>query len=396
MNNILTYFMKTKSIGLAKLTNKTVLTRVDFNVPLAGKKIKDDFKIRASLDLIKFLIEKEAKVLLVSHLGEPSAKAGDRTRLSLNPVAKRLGKLLKKRLVFLNQRVGGEALKQAVARLRPGQVALLENIRFCPGETKNDSKLARQLAELADIYVNNAFAVSHRAHASVAAIKKYLPSFAGPLLVAEVTHLKRVLKPKQPLIVIMGGVKVSTKVALLKKLAKKANHVLLGGALANNFLAAAGWRLGRSAVSRSEVALAKTISWKNLVFPLDVVVKTRDGQTAWRHLTKIKTTDMIVDIGPETMKMFGNYIKRASTLLWNGPMGVYEQPTSRYGTLFIARAVASRSSGRAFGVVGGGETVDALNLTKMADEVDWVSTGGAAALSYLSGEKLPGLRGLIV
>ena len=388
--------MRAKTIGTAHLSDKTVLVRVDFNVPIMRGKIEDDFKIQASLELIKFLISKRAKIVLMTHLGWPkSGGAADRRKFSVKIIASHLAKLLDKRVLFLNQPVGSAKLQTAITKLKNGQVALLENIRFYPGETTNSLEFAKQLAGLADVYINNAFASCHRQHTSVSAIKKYLPSFAGPLLVAEVTNLRRVLKPKRPLIAIMGGVKVETKIAVLKNLLKKANHVLIGGALANNFLAAHRFNVGKSIVTKSGIALARRLPRKKLVWPLDLVVTTKDGRTAWRHLKEIKRGETIIDIGPETMKLFGNYIKRANTLVWNGPMGRYEDERARYGTLFVARAVASRSSGKAFGVVGGGETIDALKLTKMEDDIDWISTGGGATLAYLSGEKLPGLVGLI-
>jgi len=391
--------MRAKTVNKTKLANKTVLLRVDFNVPRQGLQIKDDFKITSSLDFIKFLIEKQVKLVLITHLGKPkpgkSLSATDKRKFSTAIVAKRLAKLLGKKVLFFNEPIGEAKLKTKIAGLKKGQVVMLENIRFYKGETTNDIKLAKDLASLADIYINNAFAVSHRAHASVSAIKKYLPSFAGPLLVDEVIHLNKILKPLRPMIAVMGGAKIETKIGLIKNILKRANHVLIGGALANNFLLARGFKVGRSLVSKEGVALAKKLPKKKLVLPIDFVVKTKDNKTAWRHPKEIKASEMIVDIGPETMKLFGNYIKRAKTLIWNGPMGLYEDEAARYGTLFVARAVASRSSGKAFGVVGGGETIDVLKMTKMEEDIDWVSTGGGASLAYLSGEKLPGLIGLI-
>jgi phosphoglycerate kinase len=389
-------YMKIKSFSQAKLEHKVVLVRVDFNAPFAGAKIKDDFKIRAGADLIKFLSKRHAKILLVTHLGEPNAaSSADRKKYSVRFIAKHLSKLLGQPVVFLNQPIGSPKLAAAVKKLKDGQAALLENIRFYKGETANDDQFAKQLADLAEVYINNAFAVSHRQHASVAAIKKYLPSYAGPLLIDEVANLQRVLKPKHPMIAVLGGLKIETKIVLLKNLLKKANHVLVGGALANNFLAARRYNIGRSITTKAGIKLARKLPKKRLVLPIDVVVRTKAGKTAWRRVKEIKSNETIVDIGPETMKIFGNYIKRANTLFWNGPLGKFEDEGARFGTLFVARAIASRSSGKAFGVVGGGETIEALNLTKMADDVDWVSTGGGAALAYLSGERLPGLIGLI-
>lgn len=388
--------MKAKTFHPAQVAGKTILLRVDFNVPMQAGKIKDDFKIQGSVEFIKFLIEKKAKVILISHLGEPViGRSVDRRKLSLKIIASHLSRLLGRRVFFWQEPVGSAKLSAAIKKLKVGQVAMLENIRFYKGEASNDVKFARDLAELADVYINNAFAVCHRTHASVSAIKKYLPSFAGPLLVEEVKNLQKVLKPVRPLVAVMGGAKIETKISLIRNLLKRSNAVLVGGALANNFLAARRLPIGRSLTTPVGISLAKKINKKKIILPVDLIVQTKDGCLSWRHPKEIKKGEKIVDIGPETMKLFGNYIKRAKTLIWNGPMGCYEESGSHYGTLFVARAVASRSSGKAFGLVGGGETVDALKMTKMTDDVDWISAGGGATLAYLGGVKLPGLRGII-
>jgi len=351
------------------------------------------------VDFLKYLSKQQAKIVLVTHLGDPKLGAkgavAGKASFSTAPLAKHLSKLLGKKVVWLKEAVGSAKLEDKVADLKSGQIALLENVRFYAGETANDLRLARQLADLADIYINNAFAVSHRLHASVAGIKKFLPSYAGPLLVEELTNLNKVLRPVKPLVVVLGGAKIETKINLIKNLSKRANFILVGGALLNNFLAAGGHKVGKSSVSKEGIKMARKLRGRKIIIPDDVVVKLKNGKVAWRHIKNIKAGETIVDIGPESMKLFGAYIKRAKTLMWNGPMGVFEEPSSRWGTLFVARAVASKSSGKAFGVVGGGETIEALKMTKMEKDVDWISTGGGASLTYLAGEPMPGLMGLI-
>jgi len=391
--------MKIKSFSQAKLAHKIVLVRVDFNVPMSRGKIKDDFKIVANVDFLKYLIKQQAKIVLVTHLGEPRLNVKgvvtNKTSFSTAPLAKYLSKLIGKKVIWLNDVIGSEKLENKIADLKSGQIAILENIRFYQGETANDGKFAKDLGELADVYINNAFAVSHRAHASVSAVKKFLPSYAGPLLVEEVTNLNKVLKPVRPMVAVLGGAKIETKINLIKNLSKRANFVLVGGALMNNFLVASGYGVGKSLVSKEGVKIARKLKSKKIIIPDDVVVKLPNGKIAWRHIKDIKKNETIVDIGPESMKLFGAYIKRAKTLMWNGPMGIFEEEASRWGTLFVARAVASRASGKAFGVVGGGETIEALKLTQMEKDIDWISTGGGASLTYLAGETMPGLVGLI-
>lgn len=381
------------------MAHKTVLVRVDFNVPFKGGKIKDDFKIVANLDFLKYLIKQQAKIILITHLGEPKVSVrgtvANKASFSTAPLAKHLTKLLNKKILYLKDPIGSVKLEDKITALKPGQIVLLENIRFYLGETTNDIKFAKSLADLADLYINNAFAVSHRAHASVATVKNFLPSYAGPLLVEEITNLNKVLKPVRPMIAVLGGSKIETKINLIKNLNKQANFILVGGALMNNFLAASGHKVGKSLVSQEGIKIAKKLKSRKIIIPDDAVVKLKNGKIAWRQVKDIKKDEVIVDIGPESMKLFGAYIKRAKTLIWNGPMGVFEAEASRWGTLFVARAIASRASGKAFGVVGGGETIEALKLTKMEKDIDWISTGGGASLTYLAGEAMPGLRGLV-
>ncbi|MCG2701368.1 phosphoglycerate kinase, partial [Candidatus Parcubacteria bacterium] len=320
---------------------------------------------------------------------------------------------------FVDNCIGKNAEEEA-DKLKEGEIMFLENLRFHKGEEQNDKKFAKQLSRLADIhpapfgqlsnniknilpkrrgvYVNNAFAVCHRKHASVSAIKKYLPSYAGFLVKEELENLSKVLSPQKPLILIIGGVKIGDKIKLIKKFSKKAHRILIGGALANNFFAAHGIEIGKSTVDIKSIAFAKKFKDKNIILPVDVLASNRkDGKSRpkLKNVYKINKNEYILDIGPKTVKLYSGFIKKAGTIIWNGPMGMFEEDGFKHGTLSIARAIAFRSRGPAFGVVGGGETVEALKATKMIDYVDWVSTGGGAMLAFLSGEKMPGLKGVV-
>ncbi len=389
--------MKISSLKKIKnLKGKTVFLRVDFNVPIEKGKIEDDYRIKAGTETIRFLLERGARLVIASHLGEPE---GYDAAASLRPVVARLKRILKHPVKFLPEAVGPKTAA-AVKALKPGEIAMLENLRFNEGEYKNDKKFAASLAALADIYVNDAFAVCHRDQASVSAIKKYLPSYAGLLLEKEITALNRILKPKKPLVIIMGGAKIKTKAPLISKLYPAASHILIGGALANNFFKFQGLEIGKSVNDDdSDQYIKKFFKGKKLIskiiLPQDVVVKTRDGRAKVVAPSEVRASDMILDIGPATIASFAALIKKANTLAWNGPMGKFEEASFKHGTLAIAYLIASRSSGRAYGVVGGGETVEALDLTKMAKYVDWVSTAGGAMMAYLSGAKLPGLKKII-
>lgn len=378
---------------LKNLQGKKIFLRVDFNVPLAAGKIKEDYKIKSGLATIEFLRAQGACLIIASHLGEPAGRY--EAASSLKPVALRLKSLLKQPIKFLPFGLGA-ATRTKIEKMRPGEIVLLENLRFYQGEYDNDNKFARELATLADIYVNDAFAVCHRNQASVSSIKKYLPAYAGLLLVQEVGALHNILKPKKPLVVIMGGAKIKTKAPLLTKLYPAASQILLGGGLANNFFKFQGLEIGRSLVDAgSDPDVKKFFSGKKLskkiILPLDVVIKRKDGSVRVILPGAVKKSDRILDIGPATIASFAKYIKQAKTLVWNGPLGKFEEDSFKHGTLVIASLVAARSSGRAYGVVGGGETVAALKLTKMSEYVDWISTAGGAMLAYLSGAKMPGL-----
>lgn len=387
--------MKINSIEKVKnLKNKRVLLRVDFNVPIENAKVKDDYRIVSALPTINFLISAKAKIIIIAHLGDPGAKIVP--DLSLKPVAKRLSQLLKKPVHFVSETVGYQA-DEEIKKMLPGDVIFLENLRFNEGELKNDFKFAKRLAANADLYVNEAFSVCHRQQASVSAIKKTLPSYFGLQLVNEVKNLDKILKPNKPLVVIMGGAKISTKAPIISKMYDLADQVLLGGGLANNFFKYLKLEVGKSLVDdNSEVFVKKFFKGKKLaakiILPIDVVVCQRNKKPKIKKINQVLKSDAIYDIGPETIALFSSYIKQAQTIIWNGPLGKFEEVSYKHGTLAVATAVAARSTGKAFGLVGGGETVEALKQTKMETYVDFVSTAGGAMLSYLGGDKMPGLK----
>jgi phosphoglycerate kinase len=382
-----------------KINGRTVFLRVDFNVPIIGSAVKEDFKLRQSLATINFLLSKKCKIILASHLGQP--KNGWEKKYSLAPVAKQLAKLLAVNITFLDYKKYSDFKVIQKKIDQGGRLFLLDNLRFFPGEENNSKQLGKNLASLAEVYVNDAFAVSHRANASVSAIRSFkLPAYRGLLLEAELESLNKILHPKKPFVVVMGGAKISTKIPIIKKLYDKASYILLGGALINNFYLAQGLNVGRSLIDRDGLkTIKKYLSSKKIILPIDAIVKTsfdvktksKKDRISIKKITEIESNDCILDIGPATILLFSKYIKKAQTIVWNGPLGMFEDDNFKKGTVIIAREIASRSGGRAFGVAGGGETVEALNLSGMEKYMDWVSTGGGAMLSYLSGDKMPGL-----
>ncbi len=375
---------------------QTVLLRVDFNVPTANGKISEDYRIVSALPTIQYLLAKGARLIIISHWGDPK---GVDAALSVKPLARHLQKLLKQPVKFVPEIVGLKA-RAAANALKNGELIFLENLRFHEGEKTNSKIFAKELSALADIYVNEAFSVCHRAQASVSAITSYLPSFAGLQLEAEIKSLQKILKPKKPLIVVMGGAKISTKAPIIKKLYSRASYILLGGGLANTFWRYQGLEIGKSIYdAEADKTVASFIRYKKImpkiILPIDVVVKSRDGKSCQKLLKDVKKTDYIFDIGPESIELFSSYIKKAQTIVWNGPLGKFEESPYKHGTVSVGVAIAARSTGKAFGLIGGGETVEALKMTKMESYVDWVSTAGGAMLSYLGGEKMPGLKNII-
>lgn len=406
--------MRIKTIDKCKnIEGKTVLLRVDFNVPIKKGVIKNERKIDAGVPTIEYLIRHHCKIILITHLGRPGGKKNSQD--SVKPLAKKLNEFLdpdrRKNKVPSTQKFGciryinevsGLTVKKAASELETGQILFLENIRFDKREKENNKKFAKELAELADVYVNNAFSVSHRKHASVCAVSKFLPSYGGLLLNKEIENLEKIRKPKKDMVLILGGAKIETKLPIINNLHKRASRILIGGALANNFLAANGLEVGKSLINRDRLPASKRLIRKipknKLKLPVDVVTgnkKTVNTKTQVRNIHNIPKNEYILDIGPETLRSFSKYIKKGSILVWNGPMGWFENEKFKHGTLGVGRLIASRSKHKAFGLVGGGETVQALELTQMLEYVDWVSTGGGAMLSYLGQEKMPGLENII-
>jgi phosphoglycerate kinase len=383
--------MKLKIITSSKLIKeKNIFLRVDFNEPLKNGKLEDESKILGALPTIRYLLRYRCRIILATHLGEPGGKKI--AKFSCKFLAKRLNQILGgNRVKFVDEAVGIKTDK-AIKKLEPGQILFLENLRFNKGEEKNDPVFAKQLAANADVYINDAFSVCHRAHTSISAIRKFLPSYSGFLLQKEIAHLDKIRKPVKPFVIMMGGAKIKTKINLIKKLETKAAKILIGGALANNFFKAMGLNVGKSLFDKESVEIAKKlIKNKKITLPIDVVVSRPDSGEI-KLIDEVGKNDVILDIGPQTIMLFSSIIKKAKTLVWNGPMGAFEQPHFRHGTVALGQAIAARARGKTFGVVGGGETLEALKMTKMEGYVDWVSTGGGAMLAYLGGEKMPGLQ----
>lgn len=384
-----------------------ILVRTDFNVPINDGKVgsDEDWRIVRALPTIEYLIKRGAKVILATHLGRPEGKKV--AELKLDIVAERLSKLLRRPVQKLDDCVGPK-VASAIEDLDAGGVCLLENLRFNPGEDNNDVKFAQELACLADIYVNDAFAVSHRKAASICAITGFLPSYAGMLLESEIKALTKVMKhPARPYLVVMGGAKVSTKIGAIEKMLEIADRVLLGGALANAFFQAQGYGIGASLTSPEDVAAAKKILESphrhKLILPGDVIVGDPERPLAHAETVEIHgpKRDLaqggraILDIGPHTVSAYSSFLRSAKTIVWNGPMGWFESPRFAHGTLALGRLIAARSKGRTFGVVGGGESVMALRQTGLEDCIDHVSTGGGAMLEFLEDRELPGIEALI-
>ena len=386
------------SVRDAELEGRTVLVRVDFNVPLEDGQVADDNRIRASLPTIELLRERGAAAILVSHLGRPE---GFDPKLSMRPVGERLAEVLGSE-VRQAPKVVGEEVSEMAEQLGPGDVLLLENSRFEPGETEDDPQLAAALAALADLYVDDAFGAAHRAHATTAGVPHHLPAYAGLLLEQEVRELTAVVDdPEQPLVVVLGGAKVSDKVGVIERFLTIADEILIGGAMCFSFFRAEGHGTGDSLVEEQGVELARDAIRKaegsrcRLLLPTDLVLgRSFDADTERRESDSIEVPDgwMGLDIGPETARRFAESIAGAGTVLWNGPMGAFELQPFAAGTKTIAEAVAEA---RATTVVGGGDSVAALQQFGLADRIDWVSTGGGASLELLEGKPLPGVEALM-
>jgi len=382
-----------------EIRGKRVFIRADFNVPIdENLKITDDRRIRSTLPTINYAIDEGAKVVLASHLGRPKGKPDP--RFSLSPVAKRLQRLLDKEVIFAEDCIG-QKVENTIAKMKDGDVLVLENLRFYPGEEKNDEEFAKSLAKLADCYVNDAFGAAHRSHASTAGITKFLPSAAGFLLKKEIEYLKGVvINPIRPFVSILGGAKVSGKIGVLENLVDKVDKVIVGGGMAFTFIKAMGYEIGDSLVEAEMLGFANNLREKliknNVRFylPVDCVVAQSMEPGAE---TKIVTTQEIpkgwraLDIGPASVRLFSEAIQDAKTIIWNGPMGVFEIDAFSRGTYAVAHSVADAY---ALTIVGGGDTDLAVHRAGVSDSISFISTGGGASLQLLEGKELPGIAAL--
>lgn len=374
---------------------KRVLVRVDFNVPIENGVVQDDTRITAALPTIQNLLDHGAAVLLCSHLGRPKDKPDP--KYSLKPVADYLAGLVKATVKFSEECVGPKATA-AANELKQGEILLLENTRFYPGETKNDPEMSKALADLADLYVNDAFGSAHRAHASTEGVAKYLPAVAGFLMEKEIRYLGQALaEPKRPFVAILGGAKVSDKIEVIRNLLSKADQLLIGGGMANTFFKAQGLELGDSLVEAEALDTAKAllaIAGKKLRLPVDFVIAAAFDEKANHKTMKVGAVPAgwrVLDIGPESVAAFSKVVAEAGTVVWNGPMGVFEMKPFAVGTFELAKAVANS---KADSIVGGGDSVSALQQSGLAEKITHISTGGGASLEMLEGKLLPGLAAL--
>jgi phosphoglycerate kinase len=381
-----------KTIRDVQVEGKRVLVRVDFNVPLAEGKVTDDTRIRAALPTINYLLKHGAKVILMSHLGRPKGKVVDELRL--DPVAERLSELLSRPVRKLDDCVGPE-VEAAVAGMRRGDVILLENTRFYAEDESNDPSFARKLAALGDIFVNDAFGAAHRAHASTVGVAEVLPAVAGFLMEKELTFLGQALSaPEHPFVAILGGAKVSDKIGVIDNLLTRVDGLLIGGGMANTFLKAQGREVGQSLVEDESLDVAREMlerSGEKLGLPVDVVVADRFDAEANSKVVPVDQVSedwRILDIGPETADLFKQRLAGAKTVVWNGPMGVFEFPRFAVGTVAIARILAESG---ATTIIGGGDSAAAVEQAGLADKMTHISTGGGASLEFLEGKELPGV-----
>lgn len=389
--------MSKRSITSADVRGKRVLCRVDFNVPLEGTEITDDTRIRAALPTIEWLRQQKAKVILCSHLGRPDGNVIEGLRL--NPIGERLQKLLGSKVSVLSE-ITGEGPIAAVAEMSEGDVVLLENLRFDSREEQNDPAFAQELADLAEMYVNDAFGAAHRAHASTVGVAGHLPAYVGLLMEKEIEALGKLLDdPERPFAAIIGGAKVSDKITVLENLVGKVDHLLIGGGMANTFLLAKGVDVGQSMVEEDKVDLANEIldgaqgAGTELHLPVDAIVSWSidafDGEEA--TIDNIPDDQSIFDIGPETAREYVKVILGMKTVLWNGPLGVTENHAFERGTKAVAEAV---TQAKGYTVVGGGDSVAALEKLGYSERIDHISTGGGASLEFLEGKSLPGIAAI--
>jgi phosphoglycerate kinase len=384
-----------KLITDVDVQGKRVLVRVDFNVPIKDGKVADDTRIRAAMPTLEYLLDHGAALILCSHLGRP--KDGPDPKFSMRPTAERLSELLNKPVAFAEDCVGPMA-ENAAGKLKPGDVLVLENTRFHAEEKKNDPEFARQLASLADLYVDDAFGSAHRAHASTEGVTHYLPSVGGFLMEKEIKYLgNAIADPKRPFVAILGGAKISDKIGVIRNLLTKTDQILIGGGMANTFFKAQGYPVGDSLVEDDVLDTARELleeSGKRLRLPVDVVIADRFEEGAQHKVIAMGPVPdgwRIMDIGPETVAAYEKVLEGAGTVVWNGPMGVFEFPSFAKGTFGVAEAVAKSG---AVSIIGGGDSVAAINQSGLEDQITHMSTGGGASLEMLEGKTLPGLAAL--
>jgi len=371
---------------------KKVIVRVDFNVPIKEGKITDDTRITAALPTINYLLDHGAAVILMSHLGRPKTK--EDLQYSLKPVAEHLATLVNVPVKFASD-CRGEIAQAASAELKPGEILVLENTRFYPEESKNDLEMSRDLASLANLYVNDAFGSAHRAHSSTAGIADFLPAAAGFLMEKEIKYLgNAIAEPVRPFVAILGGAKISDKIGVINNLLKTADKILIGGGMANTFLKAQGYEMADSLVEAEVLDTAKDLLSRandKIVLPIDMVLANAfdaEAEMETMALGDVPAGWRVLDIGPLTVQLFGDVILAAGTVVWNGPMGVFEFPRFAEGTFGVARAVANSD---AVSIIGGGDSVSAINQSGLSDKITHISTGGGASLEMLEGLELPGL-----
>lgn len=402
-----------KSIKDLDVSGKQVLVRAGFDVPVKDGIVEDDFRIRSTLETISYLLNKNARIVIISHQGRPK---GWDEKFTLEPVARALAELLGRKflivgpeetrlpeydiphLYFFKANLEKSDLSSLTSQMRDRDIAVLENLRFYPGEEGADEAFAKKLASLGQAYVNESFSNSHRGHASMVLVPRLLPAAGGLWLEKEVSVLSQVMNhPKKPVVVMMGGVKLADKADALVNLAGVADFILLGGGLANLILKIRGFEIGKSTyVEKNEELIGKRL-WRDyrdkIKLPLDVVVSTsRDGEPECVKIDKVKPNHMILDIGPQTIREYSDYLRRGMTFIWSGPLGYIENRTYSHGTYALARFFASRTKSSVFGVAGGGETMEVISNLKLAPYIDHVSTGGGAMIEFLAGKKLPGVE----
>ncbi|MBI4363561.1 MAG: phosphoglycerate kinase [Candidatus Doudnabacteria bacterium] len=398
-----------RSITSVKVSGRRVFIRAGFDVPLKDGRVADDARIKDALPTLRYLIDQRAKIIIGSHLNRPN---GWNETKSLWPVAEKLGEFLNYKVVkvtnklpdypvphiyFFTQDITKGNYADLTRTMRGGDILMLENLRFYPGEQENSEEFAKALAQFADVFVNEAFSNAHRKDASVFSLPNLLPAYAGIDFLREIQALNQVAQhPQKPMVLLIGGAKISDKVETIENLADKVDYILVGGRVGNTFLKAAGYDVGKSETEDEVIAKHLLRNYKNkIVLPADLVVaKSVDDVPRAVTPDKIRPTDIILDIGPASIRKFSQLLKSAKTLVWNGPFGVIEKPKFAFGSKGLAQAFASRSKGQAFGLVGGGETVELIHQAKVEQFIDHISTAGGAMLEFLSGKQLPAIKAL--